>query len=174
MYVVFIHGPVAAGKYTIGSMLSERIDIPLYHNHLAVDLAKTLFDFGTPPFISLRENIWLASFSAAAEANQPFIFTFNPEATVDPALIARLQKIIENVGGQVYYVALQCADDEVLNRLDNASRAKFGKLLDKNLYQAIKHQGGFDFPPLPRALITIDTEEMTPQQAAQAIENALP
>lgn len=174
MYVIFIHGPVAAGKYTIGTILSKRIQIPLYHNHLAVDLARTLFDFGTPPFTKLREDIWLASFSAAAEAKQPFIFTFNPEATVDPPLIDRLQHIIENVGGQIHYVALQCNDDEVLNRLDNASRAKFGKLLDTNLYQEIKRQGGFDFPPLPKPFITIDTEKMTPQQAAQAIENALP
>lgn len=48
MRVVFIHGPAAAGKYTIANELSKISGIPLFHNHLTVDLAKTLHDFDTP------------------------------------------------------------------------------------------------------------------------------
>lgn len=174
MYVIFIHGPVAAGKHTVGTALAERLNIPLFHNHLAVDLAKSLFDFGTEAFIALREEIWIATFSQAARAGQPFIFTFNPEATVDPGLIGRLQAIVEDANGRVHYVALTCSEDAVIERLGNESRAKFGKLVDANLYHQIKTHGGFDFPPLPHPVITIDTEIMPPEDAAAAIHHALP
>ncbi len=54
MIAVFIHGPAAAGKYTIGSHLSERIGLPFFYNHLTVDLVRTLFEFGTKEFIHLH------------------------------------------------------------------------------------------------------------------------
>ena len=173
MYVVFIHGPAAAGKLTIGSLLSKRTGLPLFHNHLAVDLAKTLFDFGTPPFVKLREEIWLSSFALAAEANQSFIFTFTPEATVNPELIRKLEQIIEDGNGSIHFIELKCSDFEIMKRLGNESRAKFGKLLDVEKYKELKSNGGFDFPSLPKPLLTIDTERMNAEEASQRIQNAL-
>ena len=46
MFVVFLYGPPASGKHTIGKRLSALLNIPLFHNHLTVDLATTLFEFG--------------------------------------------------------------------------------------------------------------------------------
>lgn len=171
--VVFIHGPAAAGKYTIGAQVAERLGWPLFHNHLTVDLVKTLFDFGSAEFVRLREEIWRASFAAAARARQSFVFTFNPEATVRPALIAELADTVEQHGGQLRYVELRCSDDEVARRIANPSRAKFGKLVDPALFREIVEQGGFDFPPLPEPLIAIDTERMAPHESADAIVGAL-
>jgi len=87
MYIVFIHGPAASGKHTVGSRLSEITGLPLFHNHLAVDVAKSLFSFGTPSFNKLRAAIWRTAFEEAAASNQSFIFTFHPEASVEPSLI---------------------------------------------------------------------------------------
>lgn len=173
MYVVFIYGPAASGKYTIGSIVSKRMNIPLYHNHLAVDLASSLFDFGTPGFAQLREEVWLASFAAATKADQSFIFTFCPEATVDPQLINRLEQFVQDAGGRIYFIELCCSESETLNRLDSTSRAQFGKLQDRALYQQIKNDGGFDFPALGKRAFTIDTETATPEDAAQAIEQVV-
>ena len=173
MYVVFIHGPAASGKHTIGSLLSRQRDIPLFHNHLTVDLVKTLFSFGTKPFASLREQIWRASFSHAAKERRSFVFTFNPESTVDPDLIKDLHAIVENLRGRVHYVELLCSDEEIARRIGNESRARFGKLLDANIYSEFKEQGGFNFPALPSPLIVIDTERNSPDQAATAIAKKL-
>lgn len=173
MIVVFIHGPTASGKHTIGSILSQKIGLPLFHNHLTVDLVKTLFEFGTLPFVKLREEIWVSSFAEATKANQSFIFTFQPEATVTPDLIDRFVQIIESSSGSIFFVELLCSKTEVLNRLGNDSRGNFGKLQDAHLYEQIDAQGGFDFPALPEALITIDTETLSPEEAASAIEQAL-
>jgi hypothetical protein len=173
MRVVFIHGPAASGKHTIGSLLSTRTGLPLFHNHLAVDLARTLFEFGSEGFTQLRAKVWIAAFSEAAAAGTSFIFTFHPEATVDPSLIGALVQIVESSGGKVCFVELRANRETVLRRLGNASRARFGKLMDPKLYQQIELDGGFDFPALPTPLLVIDTDATKAEDAAVAIEQAL-
>ena len=173
MNVVFIHGPAASGKHTIGSILSQKSGLPLFHNHLTVDLVGTLFDFGDASFIKLREAIWLSAFREAAKANRSFIFTFHPEATVAMETIQQLRTIVESAGGTIHFVELCCSKEALLARLGNESRGKFGKLQDTTLYQQIDREGGFDFPSLPEARITIDTERLSADEAASAIEKAL-
>jgi hypothetical protein len=173
MYVVFLHGPAAAGKHTVGTLVSEQLGIPLFHNHLTVDLTATLFDFASAPFIRLRATIWQAAFREAAEAGRAFVFTFNPESTVDPATISSLHDAVTAAGGRVHYVAMHCSDEEVLRRIGNPSRARFGKLLDPEIYRQARAQGGFDFPPLPQALVTVDTELTTAADAATLIVAAV-
>ena len=51
-------------------------------------------------------------------------------------------------------------------------RAQFGKLLDPQMYKNIKAQGGFDFPPLPAALVSVDTETQAPIESARLIAQA--
>ncbi len=160
------------GKHTVGSLLSPLVDMPLFHNHLVVDVVRSLFDFGSAPFIKLREELWLASFRTAAEAGQSFIFTFNPERTVDPDLIGRLQAVVEAHGGRVFYVALICSDDTVLHRLDSPSRAQFAKLRDRAVYESFKAEGGFEFPPLPAPLLEVDTDALAPAESAGMIASA--
>ncbi len=172
MHVLFLHGPAAVGKHTIGSLLSPLVDMPLFHNHLVVDVVRTLFDFGSVPFVKLREELWLATFNAAAQAGQSFIFTFNPERTVEPELIERLQAAVEDHGGRVHYVALTCSDETVLHRLDSPSRAQFGKLRDRAVYESFKADGGFDFPALPEAMVEVDTDVASPAEAARMIAEA--
>ncbi len=173
MQVIFIHGPAAAGKYTIGSLLSRKLGVPLFHNHLTVDLVSTLFEFGTPEFIKLREEIWLQSFQQAAKADQSFIFTFHPEATVADNTVQRLQACIEENGGQVQYIQLTCSDTEVLQRIANKSRQEFGKLSDPELYKHLRDEGAFEFPPLPTASLRLDTDLISAEEAADQIAQEL-
>ena len=171
--VLFLHGPAAAGKHTIGTLLSEQLGIPLFHNHLTVDLAGTLFDFGSREFVELREAVWKLSFQSAASAGRSFIFTFHPEATVRPALIDELGEIVAQHGGTVLFIELYCSDAEVERRIGNESRSRFGKLKDPVLFRELKKTGGFDFAPLPAPLISVDTERCTPEQSTRAIVEAL-
>jgi hypothetical protein len=173
MHVVFIHGPPAAGKHTVGSILSELTGLPLFHNHLTVDLVSTLFDFGTGSFKRMREVIWLETFEEAAKAGRSFIFTFNPENTVAPDLIDRLEAVVRSHDGQIHYVELLCSDKAILDRIGNESRQKFGKLIDGELYQAFKSRGGFKFPSLPKPLMKIDTERSEPKESAEKIARAI-
>jgi hypothetical protein len=173
MYVVFIHGPAAVGKYTVGSRLSEQTGLPLFHNHLAVDTALALFDFGSAAFRKVRATIWLTVFSEAAAAGRSFIFTFHPEASVEPALIQELIGVVEAGGGKIFFVELTCSTDTILRRLPNSDRSAFGKLTDPELYRSIEDAGGFEFPDLPAALVSVDTDTSTPDEAARQIADAL-
>ena len=173
MHVVFIHGPAASGKHTIGSKLAELTGLPLFHNHLAVDAAKALFPFGSRGFNEMRATVWRAAFREAATAGTPFIFTFHPESSVEPKLIDQLVDSVRQAGGQVHFVELVCATQTSLKRLKEPSRSKFGKLTDSGLYRELDMKGAFAFPALPSPLVRIDTDEKSPDAAAREIWQAL-
>ncbi|WP_223789137.1 hypothetical protein [Marinicella meishanensis] len=169
MEVLFIYGPAAAGKYTIGQQVSEAMGWPLFHNHLVVDAVKSLFDFGGPGFIQLRAQMWLEAFSVAAEHNRSFIFTFNPENTVDPALLTAMVARITEQGGQVHFIELRCDEGPLLARMGAPSRQQFGKLTDSDLYQQLKAEGCFEFPRFCDPDLVLDTGVFSAQQSAHLI-----
>lgn len=173
MQVVFIYGPAASGKYTIAKQLSQLTSLPLFHNHLAVDTAASLFEFGSPGFCRLRAGIWREAFTVAADERQSFIFTFHPEASVDRGLIDELTGRIEGRGGDVLFIELTCSRETILARLNQDSRRQFGKLTDAGLFQQIEAEGGFEFPAMPKPELRINTEKMEPIVAAKHIADAV-
>lgn len=173
MFIAFIYGPVASGKHTIGTHLSSMTGLPLFHNHIAVDAALSLFPFGTDSFKKMRAAIWLTAFSEAAKSGQSFIFTFSPEATVNATLIDQLTDAAASHGGKIAFIELRCSRDALLKRLGGEGRARFNKLTDPDLFVQIDRDGGFDFPPMPSPLLSIDTEAESPESAAAFIVAAL-
>ena len=67
MDLIFLHGPAAVGKLTVARALAHMTGLRLFHNHLTVDALTAVFDFGTEPFILLREQLWLTIFREAAK-----------------------------------------------------------------------------------------------------------
>jgi hypothetical protein len=168
MRLIFIHGPPAVGKLTVARELAELTGLPLFHNHLAVDVLTPLFEFGSPSFVKLRELIWLSVFQEAAKNDVSLIFTFAPERTVRPSFIQDTITTIEARGGVVHFVRLTCAAGEIEQRLATPSRAEFGKLQSRDQYQALTRAGAFDYPEVP-AVLTIDTGAVSPREAAVTI-----
>lgn len=173
MQLVFIHGPAGSGKLTIASDLvalpgMERFR--LFHNHLTVDLVAALFDFGTPPFVRLRESIWLDAFDEAAANGQSLVFTFHPEASVRPEFPTRVVSTVSAHGGEVVFVELTCPEPEIEKRIESASRAKYGKLQSLSTYLELRASGAFSYPALPEPALRLDTSALEPRQAAERIE----
>lgn len=173
MDLIFIHGPIASGKYTIAQELSKLTGLPLFHNHLCVDLVAALFEFGSDPFINLREDIWLAAFTEAALAERSLIFTFAPEATVTPNFAERCIKVVEDHGGRVHFIEITCPDVVIEERIANPSRAKFGKLNSVEFYRQLKAEGAFAYPELPTPLVSVSSHTHSQQEAARIIKEAL-
>ena len=118
MQLVFIYGPSAAGKLTVARELAKKTGFRVFHNHLVVDILLALFDFGSPPFVDLRESVWLqVRVRAAQEQLSGLIFTFAPERTVRPEFIATIVTAVENVGANVLFVRLTCPEEEIERRL---------------------------------------------------------
>ena len=168
MKLVFLHGAPAVGKLTVARELAALTDFRLFHNHLTVDLASSLFSFGSEPFILLREQIWLAAFAQAARNNVSLIFTFNPERTVREKFIRDTIDLVEAAGGKVVFVELTCTEAELEQRLEDESRREFGKLASLEQYRSLKNAGAFQFPKLPKG-ISIDTTKQPPAVTARLI-----
>ena len=114
MKLIFIYGLPASGKLTIAHELASITGYKLFHNHLVVDLLLSVFEFGNPEFVALREELWLSVFEQAALSKLPgLIFTFAPEATVRPSFMEELVRRVAAVGGEVDFVELTCPLDEL-------------------------------------------------------------
>jgi hypothetical protein len=173
MTLIFIHGAPAVGKLTVARELARLTGFRLFHNHLTVDLVGAVFDFGTEPFVRLREEIWLSVFREAAQRHVSLIFTFAPERTVRGRFIQDTIDVVESAGGRVLFVELTCSPDEVERRMENPSRGSFGKLCSLEQYRELKQAGAFEFPPLPDGGLSLDTTHRTPTETAQLIADGL-
>jgi hypothetical protein len=167
--LIFIHGPAAVGKYTVARELQALTGFKLFHNHFVVDALQAVFDFASEPFIRLREPMWLAVLHDAAAAGISVIFTFAPEVTVSRRFVGDVIDAVEREGGAVKFVALTCAETIQDARIENESRASFGKLRSAPTLRELRAKGLMDYPPLPDSGLTIDTGVVPPQDAARRI-----
>ncbi|MBL9186884.1 MAG: shikimate kinase [Opitutaceae bacterium] len=170
MKLIFLHGRPAVGKLTVARELARRTGWRLFHNHLAVNLALAISDFGTPGFVALREQVWWAGFRRALADRLPvLIFTFNPENTVPQRFIDELCAEVTAAGGEVTPVELTAPEPEIERRLGSDSRRRDGKLTDLALYRQVREAGAFDRPVLPASRLRLDTTVLTPTEAAAQI-----
>ena len=174
MRLVFIYGLPAAGKLTVAQELAVMTGYKLFHNHLAVDLLLSVFEFGSEPFVEMREEIWLRVFDWAGRSGlEGLIFTFAPEATVRPEFIAAAVSAVENGGGSVNFVELACPFSELERRIDSPSRRSYGKLTSVALLQQLHREGRLGDSYMPEPELSIDTSLCEPAEAAMRIAQEL-
>ncbi len=174
MRLLFLYGLPATGKHTVAQHLAALTGYKLFHNHLAVDLLLSVFDFGSQPFVELREQIWLSVFEQAAATDLPgLIFTFAPERTVRPTFIPAALDLLARYHGTVDFIELTCPLPELRHRLDNPSRQRFQKLTSTALFDQLHADGVFDGTHMPTPRLTVDTSLQTPEKAAAVVAAAL-
>lgn len=175
MMLVFLHGMPGVGKLTVGEELARRTGYRLFHNHLTVDLAAAVFEFGSPGFIDLREHIWLEVFRRAAEEEVPLVFTFAAERTVDAAFVARARDLVERAGGEVAFVELRCDPDELARRVESPGRRRYGKLASAEMLCSLTREGtlhDLEVPEGARSLV-LDNTTLSAEDAAVEIIDRL-
>jgi hypothetical protein len=127
--LVLIYGAPGVGKLTTARALAAITGYRLFHNHLAFDLARSIFDFPSPPFGELAEKVRLATFEAAARARLPgLIFTFVYAAPDDDRFIGRVVDTVRKEGGEVLFVRLYCDATTHEQRVLAPDRKAFGKI----------------------------------------------
>ena len=113
------------GKLTVARELATLTSWRLFHNHLTVNLALAMYDFGTPSFVTLREQIWFAVFRRALEDGLPgLIFTFCPENSVPQRFI---DELFAACGGEVIAIEVTASEAEIECRIGDVSRHREGK-----------------------------------------------
>ncbi len=174
MKLIFLYGLPATGKLTVARELAVITGYKLFHNHLVVDMLQSTFEFGSQPFVELREEMWLSIFAQAARNQFPgLIFTFAPEATVRPSFIPAVVKTLEENGGAVEFFELTCPLPELKRRIADSSRAQFGKLNSVEWFDQLQAEGAFDAPEMPQPRLSIDTSPVTAARAALQIARLL-
>ncbi|HEV2884384.1 MAG TPA: AAA family ATPase [Pyrinomonadaceae bacterium] len=170
MKLIFLHGMPAVGKLTVAREIATRTGFRLFHNHLTVDLVTSLFEFGSEPFVELREKIWLDAFSEAVRAKLPgLIFTFAYDWSVRRSFVENLMKIVDGSENQIYFVELTCTPDELEKRLTDPSRQQFGKLISLEQFRQLNQAGAFVDPGIPTERLVIDTTSLTPADTAEEV-----
>ena len=174
MKLIFIYGLPAVGKLTVAQELQAITGYKLFHNHLVVDLLLTVFEFGSPQFVALREEIWLSVFDQACRSELPgMIFTFNPESTVRPEFIGNALSTVSAAGGEVDFIELTCSLAELKRRMGSLSRLQSKKLTSVPLFDQLHSEGVFDVSYMPTPRLSIDTCAVQPPRAALQIARAL-
>jgi hypothetical protein len=93
--LLFVVGPQAVGKMSVGQAITERTGMRLFHNHISIELALRYFDYGTPAFHRIVGEIRRLVTEEIAASDLPglvftFVWAFN--APEDQALLDEYAK----------------------------------------------------------------------------------
>jgi hypothetical protein len=169
MKLIFLYGMPGTGKLTIARELAELTGIKLFHNHLTVDLLLSVFEFGSAPFVELRESIWLSVFDEAAATLPAMIFTFNPENSVRQSFVNKAVQAATSRGGEVFFVEIVCEPGELDRRMDTPERRNHKKLVSLELFRELRAEGVFDSPKMPTPHFTLDSTHTSPRENAERV-----
>jgi hypothetical protein len=174
MKLIFMYGLPATGKLTIAQELVAITGYRLFPNHEVVDMLLSVFEFGSPEFVTLREEMWLSVFHKACHSKLPgLIFTFAPESTVRPEFIGRTISTVTVAGGEVDFIELTCPLPELKRRMGSLSRLQYKKLTSVPLFEQLHDEGSFDAGYMPEPRLSINTSLIQPPRAALQIARAL-
>jgi hypothetical protein len=123
--LVFIIGPPAVGKMTVGVELARRTGLRLFHNHHTIDLVLEFFPFGSPPFGRLVREFRHRIMEEVADSALPgliFTYVWAFDHPAEAPAVAAMAEIFTSRGGRVVYVELQATLQERLRRNETEFR----------------------------------------------------
>jgi adenylate kinase len=172
--LIFLYGLPGVGKLTVARELARLTGYKVFHNHLTVDLVESVFEFGSSPFVELREEVWLTVFSRAVAARlNGLIFTFALDRTVRCSFIENTQRLIERADGEVVFIELKCSTEVLESRIEHPSRQAFGKLSSIARFRELAAAGAFVDPGIPEERLVVDTTTLSATEAASFIFSKL-
>ena len=158
MKLIILHGPPASGKYTIAKEIAERTGARVFHNHLTIDVAKSLFDFGTEDFWKFVCQLRLTCIKAVAEHDSGIvIYTCCYDHPSDLDFIKNVEDVLTKAGAELLPVYLKCSPSELERRISLPSRIEMGKI--RSIEGLHKHLDKWNCIAIPHDnCITVATE----------------
>jgi len=125
MKFVLIFGPQAVGKMTVGQELAKITELKLFHNHMTIDLVSHFFDYSTKEgkrLVNLFRQEIFEEVSSSHLNGLIFTYVWAFDFQSDWDYVKQVAKIFESKGGIVYYVELEAALEERLERNKSSNR----------------------------------------------------
>ncbi len=171
MKLIFLYGPPAVGKLTVGKALAKFTGYKIFHNQLTNDLVESIFDWGEKPFHDFVHRYRLELIEAAAKHKvQGVIFTFVYWRTYDDAFIREVVRRVKKHRGKMCFVQLTCDVATLLQRVRHTSRRAFRKIRTIQKLRTMIQQKDM-FSPVPyRKNLVINTRSLPPAKAARIIK----
>ncbi|HEU0078785.1 MAG TPA: AAA family ATPase [Longimicrobiaceae bacterium] len=178
--LVFIIGPPAVGKMTVGYELARRTGLKLFHNHHTIELALEFFPFGSPPFGRLVREFRRRIFEEVADSELPgliFTYVWAFDLPSEDASVAELAAIFTARGARVVYVELAATQEERLRRNETEFRlsrkpSKRDVAFSRSLL--LQHDAEYQLDSAGRFAgradwLRIDNTALSPAEAAERI-----
>ncbi|SNY33779.1 AAA family ATPase [Paractinoplanes atraurantiacus] len=123
--LLFIIGPPAVGKMTVGNEIAARTGLRVFHNHLAIEPVLRFFEFGTPAFSRLVQGFRQAVLEEVAASDLPgliFTYVWAFDSPGDAQSVRRYAEPFARRGGRVLFLELEADQQERLRRNTGESR----------------------------------------------------
>ncbi len=172
MELVIIYGQEATGKFTVAQALAAKTGFKLFHNHVSIDVAKSLYEYGDPRYDELVFQVRLLVFESAAKNSEPgLIFTW---AYTHPACYSQFEAIKETLAPyqvSLRLVYLKCSQQALEQRVTHPDRTRAGKI--DTLEGLHRQQQRKNCIAIPGAdSLIIDNTNLTADVVAESILNA--
>jgi len=123
--LLFVVGPPAVGKMSVGQAIAERTGLRLFHNHISIEVALRYFDYGTPAFRRLNDEIRRRIIEEVAASDLPglvFTYVWAFDVPEDQAVVDEYARPFRERGSRVLFAELEASQDERLKRNECVSR----------------------------------------------------
>lgn len=169
MRLIFVHGAPAVGKLTVGKQITRLTSARLFDNHAAIDLARTVFEFGAPGFWQLVEAVRIAALESAAQAEMPLlVMTSCYSEPDDRRAFEKYETVLIENGAEILPVFLYCSLDEMCRRVGNEDRKTRRKISTRSGLQSFLSK--YNPVPVPRArCLKVNTETRSATETAADI-----
>ncbi|HZL08307.1 MAG TPA: hypothetical protein VFC50_03875 [Candidatus Dormibacteraeota bacterium] len=171
MKLIFIYGPTAAGKHTVGQKLADLTGYKFFYNHLTVDVVRPLFGNVDEDQRrnDLLDGLRLMVIETAVRYGMDIIFTLAYTAGQSDEFVANVIKVVTEGGGQLHFVRLTPPDATIFERIGNESRRKLNKPTDPEHLR--RKMAKYDIRALidyPSSL-DLDTSRLSPEESTDRI-----
>jgi len=173
MKLLFLYGPPAVGKLTIGKELATLTGFELIHNHLVLDAVAQKYDRDSQEFKAESRKMRTDMVREAAEnktAGVILTYVYLGSKSQDE-FIQNLRKITEDHGGQACFVRLYCPEKTLQERVTDASRKDHGKIQSVDQLDDFLQHNETNLAILFAENLSIDTSEVSPTKAAEMIRD---
>ncbi|NUR27546.1 MAG: hypothetical protein HOV83_17185 [Catenulispora sp.] len=177
--LLFVIGPPAVGKMTVGAAIAARTGFKLFHNHMTIEPLLRLFTYDSPQFQRLNHDFREQIMREAATSDLPgliFTLVWDFDDPADAELVQRYSRPFTDRGARILFLELTADQDVRLIRNGGTTRLA-EKPSKRDLEWSAENlrtsdvtyrlYSVDDFAHMPESHLRIDNTHLEPEEVAK-------